>query len=365
MNRILLIAIIIIFTAVSAILVQAPGAGAVGAPSDNVTVPGFNGDDLTQDVIRPLVNYVRVSPSVQADKSEPRAIPALAGAAEQDEAVITDMENWYLDIDINMDGWIYIYEYYPKDAGVRGRWIAYKWQLPQDGIWRFGPFVARDDEPEGEHVYRIWFYGDGKWADYNSAGLQSYLVYWTYSRDVSTGETVDVAPPPPPPPAEQFFGNLCRFIAQHAVWFIGCLILLILGAAGFFGYKLLYQRRKIMEPGEAIETVETDESKETPTSSLRARILLPNDTVIKLGGNGMIIGRDDLARTLKLDELVLVSRRHFQVKSHDGQFYIEDMDSANGTSLNGADISDSGPVELSNDDVIGVAGVADLKFTVL
>ena len=79
----------------------------------------------------------------------------------------------------------------------------------------------------------------------------------------------------------------------------------------------------------------------------------------------MVIGRGDLARSLGLDELGLISRRHFEVRYEEKQFYIEDLKSANGTRLNGEDISGKGLVSLNNDDVIEPAGAIRLKFCVL
>ena len=78
-----------------------------------------------------------------------------------------------------------------------------------------------------------------------------------------------------------------------------------------------------------------------------------------------MIGRGDLARALSLDDLVLISRRHFEVKLDDEQFYVEDLGSANGTHLNGEDISGKGPVSLNNDDIIELAGAISLKFHLL
>jgi pSer/pThr/pTyr-binding forkhead associated (FHA) protein len=49
---------------------------------------------------------------------------------------------------------------------------------------------------------------------------------------------------------------------------------------------------------------------------------------------------------------VQVSRRHAAITWHDGRFWLSDLGSANGTSLNFAEIS--GEVALSTGDVIGI-----------
>jgi len=102
-----------------------------------------------------------------------------------------------------------------------------------------------------------------------------------------------------------------------------------------------------------------------PPATAGAKIALPNGMEIQFAGNSRVIGRGDLARVLSLDELGLISRRHFEVKYEDEQFYIEDLGSANGTRLNGEDISGKGPVSLNDDDVIEPAGAVLVKFYVL
>jgi pSer/pThr/pTyr-binding forkhead associated (FHA) protein len=49
----------------------------------------------------------------------------------------------------------------------------------------------------------------------------------------------------------------------------------------------------------------------------------------------------------------------------DEQYYIEDLGSANGTHLNGKDISGQGPVGLDDGDIIEPAGAVHLKFHLL
>jgi pSer/pThr/pTyr-binding forkhead associated (FHA) protein len=93
--------------------------------------------------------------------------------------------------------------------------------------------------------------------------------------------------------------------------------------------------------------------------------VLPNGIDIQLSGNSKVIGRGDLARVLSLDELGLISRRHFEVKYDEEQFYVEDLCSANGTHLNGKDISGQGPVSLDDNDIIEPAGAVHLKFHLL
>ena len=147
---------------------------------------------------------------------------------------------------------------------------------------------------------------------------------------------------------------------------LGSLVLVVIVMLG------LYMSRSYARWGRSQDTVSlpAEAEPEGPSAALSsavasAKIALPNGVEIQFAGNSRVIGRGDLARALGLDELGLISRRHFEVKSEEEQFYIEDLGSANGTRLNGADISGKGPVSLNDDDVIEPAGAIRLKFYVL
>ena len=113
-----------------------------------------------------------------------------------------------------------------------------------------------------------------------------------------------------------------------------------------------------------IEAITEEQSAVSPLPKLNAKILLPNNMEIELDGNNLIMGRGDFARILNLDELGLISRNHFEIKPVNGQFYIEDLDSANGTMLNGEDIRGKGQTILNDSDVIELASAICLRFCI-
>jgi hypothetical protein len=367
-GTLLLLTFILIFGAAAMLPGYTVDVGAIGAPTDNVTMPAIPTADETKNELAPPVNHVLLGPSSQPEEPPPSFIPGFIGPSEKDKFKVTADENWYLDVDINMPGWLYIYEYFLAGEDLQGRWIAYKWQLPESGIWRLGPFTAGNSEPEGEHVYRIWFYGDDRWAAVDPDAPQNSLVYWTYSRGQPAEQPAAQIPPQPMPtptkeaaPGEKANG----FITQPMVLVLGSLLFILIVAGGLYVYWR-YARRGRNQDIETVNEVEAQEPSEASTpGTASARIALPNGLEIQLDGSSRIIGRGDLARALSLDELGLISRRHFEVKSEDEQFYIEDLGSANGTRLNGEDISGKGPVSLNDDDVIEPAGAIQLKFLLL
>jgi hypothetical protein len=363
MRGTLLFLIFTLIFSIAATLGQTACVGAIGAPTDNVTMPETPTAEESGNEVQPPVNHVLLGPSSQPEDAAPSFVAYFIG----DKYKVTADENWYLDVDINMPGWLYIYEYFWVGEELGGKWITYKWHLLQSGIWRLGPFTAGDNEPEGQHIYRIWFYGDDQWAAENPDEPQNNLIYWTYSKGEPV-EPPDEQTPSTPPERAGFSHKFYEFITQPVVLITGSLLLVIIVMLCLYMYWRYWRharRGSNQDRGSAKETDVQELSKEMPSDAVSAKIVLPNGMEIQLDGNGRVIGRGDLARTLALDELGLISRRHFEIKMDNEQFYIEDLSSANGTRLNGKDISGKGQVGLNDDDVIEPAGAIQLKFLLL
>lgn len=83
------------------------------------------------------------------------------------------------------------------------------------------------------------------------------------------------------------------------------------------------------------------------------------DEVIEYKGRELLLGRQD-AKTRVFPDLNLddgaASRRHLSIwqDTSDNQFYAQDLESSNGTSLNGRDMEPGSAMKLNNNDVIRV-----------
>jgi hypothetical protein len=358
---------VLVFGAITGLFLQVTGVNAIGAPSDNSTIPNFPLGDQAQVEIKPPVNYVLLGITSQAKNTPPNVMPSFIGASEQEKFLITGKENWYLHIDINAPGWLYIYEYFPEGEKLSGKWIAYKWQLPQSGIWKLGPFAASIDEPEGQHIYRFWFFSDGLWAGDDPKTSKNILIYWTYAKDRTAEQPAGLVPLQPPATSakEATSPNQPGSSATKLLLVVlGSLVLAGIVIAGFYTYQH-YKGKKRMKERLLLLIKEEPENMldMLPSSIASAKIALPNGVELHLTGNSRIVGRGDLARALDLDKLGLISRQHFKIKSDDEQFFIEDLDSDNGTVLNGVDIKGKGLVNLNADDVIEPASAIRLKFS--
>jgi hypothetical protein len=340
----------------------------MGAPTENYTITDLPSSSSGYPAIKPPVNFILEGPTSQTDNSSPLFIADFISPSGN--GTVTGNENWYLDIDINGAGWLYIYEYYPPN-NKEGKWIAYKWQLPESGQWSLGPFSPMDNEAAGQHIYRIWFYNDGQWAAEEPGGPRDNLVYWTYIKGAAPAQVTSqpvVTTQKEASPTDQLY----NFFTNPVVLLFGPSVIVIV----FFAYRMYSRRRArpVTEP-EPVEVRSEEAPPVSPPDKIsavavsqavaRAKLSLPNGMEIQLAGTGKIIGRGELARALALDDLGLISRRHFIINLDGDQFSIEDGGSANGTLLNSIDIKGKGPVDLNDGDTIEPAGAIKLKFQLL
>ncbi len=194
------------------------------------------------------------------------------------------------------------------------------------------------------------------------------LVSWTYVK----GPAAVQAPVQPAATGKETSTNdqLSGFFTNPLVLLFGPSVVVVIVLS-----FLIYKRRKA-QPVNEPELVEAH-LEETPpvltgeempvaveeqVAAARARLTLPNGMDLQLGGSSRNVGRGELARALGLDDLALISRKHFAIGLNGENFSVEDQGSANGTLLNGADIKGKGPVEIQDGDIIEPAGVIKLKF---
>jgi hypothetical protein len=358
-----LFALAILLAFLGAVAITHSGTHAMGAPTENFTIPDPAGDTLHNEIKPPVIVLLQ-GPSAQPSSAPPSLTADLWRIPETGNSDISGDEQWYLDVDINAPGWLYIYEYYPP-ANENGRWIAYKWQLNEPGQWRLGPFRPGEDEPEGQHIYRLRFYSNGQWEAGSGGAQKSSLVYWNYEK--GTGDNTLPATISEPVQQPSAGDQLLKFFTNPVTLLVAPSVIVVIVLMGWFASRSLRERRYLQNAGRQ-PLVELPEqpaaASQPPLRGAAAAILeLSNGQRIRLGGQSEIIGRAQVARSLGLDELGAISRQHFKITFEDGKPFIEDMGSANGTSVNGRDIRDAGPVGLRDGDVIEMAGKVSLKLS--
>jgi len=93
-----------------------------------------------------------------------------------------------------------------------------------------------------------------------------------------------------------------------------------------------------------------------------AKLVMPNGKDILLAGNARSLGRNDFEKFMLPDDIPYISRQHINIWYEDGQYYVEDRGSTNGTKINGINIKSTGRNSLNDGDVIEIAGKLSITF---
>jgi len=339
------------------LLAQPSVAYAVGPLSDNSTADVGISGETGYDEIKPVVNAGLISTSAQPDTSLPSVLARLFVFPRQ-ESVDDSANIWYLDIDVNLQGWLYIYERRAQRQDTAGRWIAYKWQVSQSGIWRLGPFTSLQGITEGNHTYQIWFFSNGLWPAKEGSPEQPVIIELKHyeSRPLQTTALE--------PKTASASGKDTQdlYFSFAAVLLLVLVSLVILIAA--LVKRILWNKRKTQDHvNEAM--IDTDQQKNIPIVLTIAAKLHFNSTgeasIIDIT-NDMVNGRKEVARVLDPDSLSYISREHIRITCDGDIFYIEDLNSANGTKLNGDKLVSLSKLTLKDKSVIDIAGVIQLTF---
>jgi hypothetical protein len=169
----------------------------------------------------------------------------------------------------------------------------------------------------------------------------------------STSVTINIERPP---------YLLWGLIALLAIIIIVIAVLLIRKPAR--GRKV---RAADTQAGQAVQTEDTDtediELATTPVNeAAAAKLVLPGGNDILLAGNARSLGRHDFAEFMPSSQVTYISRQHINIWSENGEYYIEDRSSTNGTRVNGTDIKGTGRHALADGDVIELAGKLSFNF---
>jgi hypothetical protein len=98
--------------------------------------------------------------------------------------------------------------------------------------------------------------------------------------------------------------------------------------------------------------------------NILAKLILPNKQICIIKDESRTFGRKDFLGSLTTDGLALIGQKHFEITKKDENFYLKDLESKNGTKINGIKVKGK-EVKLSDGDQITVADMLDLTFIVL
>jgi hypothetical protein len=120
------------------------------------------------------------SSSTYYQPPQPGMLPHIQGAYFIDESgqIRTRFsgEPFYMVVETNSPGFLYIAEYCAPECGRSPEWLMYRYSLGHAGSWTLGPFYPESSEPAGRHTWRLWLFSSGKWA--NAAAGFDYQPYY-------------------------------------------------------------------------------------------------------------------------------------------------------------------------------------------
>jgi pSer/pThr/pTyr-binding forkhead associated (FHA) protein len=121
-------------------------------------------------------------------------------------------------------------------------------------------------------------------------------------------------------------------------------------------YKRLQPQPKMLKTTQT-HMVERDETS--------ARLVLPNKSNIMVKDPEKIIGREDFLGVVTSDKLYFIGKYHLKITRKDNSFYIQDLNTKNGTTVNGTRLDAGQMHRLSDGDDIVIAKSLQLKYKVL
>jgi pSer/pThr/pTyr-binding forkhead associated (FHA) protein len=95
---------------------------------------------------------------------------------------------------------------------------------------------------------------------------------------------------------------------------------------------------------------------------LLGKLILPNGEQLTITQHNRIFGREDFLGLIISEKLLLIGKEHFKLTLKDEGFYIEDLNSKNGTQINGEEIKGKGKVLLKDRDQISVAKTLKILY---
>ena len=100
----------------------------------------------------------------------------------------------------------------------------------------------------------------------------------------------------------------------------------------------------------------------TESSKFMAKLVLKENQEFLIKEYERIFGREDFIGVAPADELMFIGKEHFKITRDDDGYYIEDLNTKNGTRLDGEDISGLGKRKLTNENEILVAKILHIRY---
>jgi len=152
-----------------------------------------------------------------------------------------------------------------------------------------------------------------------------------------------------------FFDVVLEYIKERYMDIIIAIILAIIA-----GIVIEYIYKRFSPKSKILKTTMTHVPND---NGLFASLVLPNNNNIVVAGAEKIIGREDFLGVIPTDKLLFIGKNHFKITNMEDGFFIEDLDTKNGTFLNQEKLTPFKKIRLNEGDEILVAGNLHIKYT--
>lgn len=239
--------------------------------------------------------------------------------------------------EVKVDAWLI----YPENK-LPMRQLADKLTISSTGGETRPPeleFQLSSSDPEGTYAVRIRVYNE-----YGNKTLGEVDLIFTFTTKVSS---------------ESLFDPFL-IVAIAAIALVAVMLVILVIRKTRFSRPPAASEVAISEAPQVEETVVADRGT-IPLIAL-AKLEGPGGKELIIADVERIFGRSDFEQFLPWDAARTISRRHFRIFYRAGKWYVEDLNSTNGTMVNGEDIRGKGPRPVKDGDVISPAGVVNLVF---
>jgi pSer/pThr/pTyr-binding forkhead associated (FHA) protein len=150
--------------------------------------------------------------------------------------------------------------------------------------------------------------------------------------------------------SEEFFA---WFSNQWVDVVYAAIMAIIAGIVLEYLYRRRYSRSKMLK---------TTITPHSLTNKSIAKLVLKEKQEFLIKEYERTFGREDFVGVVVADDLLFIGKEHFKITRKDDGFYIEDLNTKNGTLINGKEIKEGEKVRLENGDVINVANTLDIEY---
>lgn len=122
---------------------------------------------------------------------------------------------------------------------------------------------------------------------------------------------------------------------------------------------IVYVYKKHSTRSKILETTVTPPPHSSPSM---AKLILKEKNEFIIKDYEKIFGREDFLGVISEDKLRFIGKKHFKITKKNDGFYLKDLDTKNGTQINGKNIKGLNSIKLDNEDIISVANVLNIKY---